>query len=86
MQKELVQCQNEIDTADYDALDIDEFMANKRNCCALEDRLDSINYRLGDSIDLEDNYRQRRIKMQMDSLMFIVEENVSSSLYGSPLF
>ena len=51
---------------------------------ALENKLDSINYRLGDSIDLDRNIRRRQIMKRIDSLTFLIETYNPPCVYGPP--
>jgi len=51
---------------------------------ALENKLDSINYRLGDSIDLDRNIRRRQIMKRIDSLDFLIKTYNPPCVYGPP--
>ena len=51
---------------------------------ALQNRLDSIDFRLGDSIDLDRNIRRRQILQRIDSLEFLVDREESACVYGPP--
>ena len=51
---------------------------------ALENKLDSINYRLGDSIDLDRNVRRRQIMKRIDSLDFLIKTYIPPCVYGPP--
>ena len=56
----------------------------KKDVYALQNRLDSINFRLGDSIDLDRNIRRRQILQRIDSLGYLVNDNDSACVYGPP--
>lgn len=56
----------------------------KKDVYALQNRLDSINFRLGDSIDLDRNIRRRQILQRIDSLGCLVSINESACVYGPP--
>ena len=51
---------------------------------ALENKLDSINYRLGEDIDLDRNVRRRQIMKRIDSLTFLIETYIPPCVYGPP--
>ena len=61
-----------------------EYMNYFEEKYALENKLDSINYRLGDSIDLDRNVRRRQILKRIDSLNFLVETYQPALVYGPP--
>lgn len=63
---------------------IDEYMGHRSEKYALENKLDSINYCLGDSIDLDRNVRRRQILQRIDSLNFLVKTYTPSLYYGPP--
>ena len=63
---------------------LEDFLAHKSTIYALENKLDSINYRLGDSIDLDRNVRRRQILQRIDSLTFLIENYTPACIYGSP--
>ena len=48
----------------------EDFMEHFDEKYSLENRLDSINYRLGEDIDLDRNVRRRQILKRIDSLEF----------------
>lgn len=52
--------------------EMEEFLAFNQHYYALENRLDAINFRLGDTIDLDRNYRRRQILQRIDSLNFLI--------------
>lgn len=79
VQEELLQYQRCADTDDYD-----EFMYCNGQFYALENRLDAINFRLGDGIDLDRNYRRRQILQRIDSLNFLIENYTPPCIYGGP--
>ena len=56
----------------------------KKKFYALQNRLDSIDFRLGDSIDLDRNIRRRQILQRIDSLGYLVSSNESACVYGPP--
>jgi len=62
----------------------EDFLAHKSVIYALEEKLDSINFRLGDSIDLDRNARRHQLQMRIDSLRFLVENYTPACIYGSP--
>ena len=47
-------------------------------------RLDSINFRLGEDIDLTKNVRRRELLYRIDSLQAMVCEVENAKVYGSP--
>lgn len=61
-----------------------EYMDYFEEKYALENKLDAINYRLGDSIDLDRNMRRRQILKRIDSLNFLVETYDPPLVYGPP--
>ena len=63
---------------------LEDFLGHKDNIYALENKLDSINFRLGDSIDLDRNFRRRQILRRIDSLNYLVENYSPPCIYGSP--
>lgn len=63
---------------------VDEYMEHQGVIYALENKLDSINYRLDDSIDLDHNFRHRQLQMRIDSLNFLIEHYTPACIYGSP--
>ena len=71
-------------SVEYNGYDVDEFMTMKGEICSLENKLDSINFRLGDTIDLDRNSRRRLIQMRIDSLNFLMEHYTPPCIYGSP--
>lgn len=79
LQEELLQYQRCADTDDYN-----EFMYCNGQFYALENRLDTINYRLGDSIDLDRNFRRRQILQRIDSLNFLIANYTPPCIYGGP--
>ena len=76
---ELLAYQRCFDTDDYEA-----FMSCNGQFYALENRLDTINFRLGDSIDLDRNYRRRQILQRIDSLNFLISHYTPPCIYGGP--
>ena len=62
----------------------DEYIAHYEEKYALENKLDSINYRLGDSIDLDRNVRRRQILQRIDSLDLLVKSYIPPCVYGPP--
>lgn len=79
LQEELLQYQRCSDTDDYEA-----FMSCNGQFYALENRLDTINFRLGDTIDLDRNYRRRQILQRIDSLNFLIANYTPPCIYGGP--
>ncbi len=63
---------------------IDEFMDYNNQFYALENKLDTINYRLGDSIDLDRNFRRRQILQRIDSLNYLIGHYIPACIYGGP--
>ena len=63
---------------------LEDFLGHKDNIYALENKLDSINFRLGDSIDLDRNVRRRQILRRIDSLNYLIENYTPPCIYGSP--
>ena len=61
-----------------------DYMDHKSVIYALENKLDSINYRLGENIDLDRNVRRRQILQRIDSLTFLIENYTPACIYGSP--
>lgn len=88
--KQLVQERNEVmmeldKTRHYEVEGpLDDFLSHKDDIYALENRLDAINYRLGDSIDLDLNIRRRQILRRIDSLDYLIKNYVPPCIYGSP--
>ena len=62
-----------------------EYMEYFEKKYALENKIDSINYRLGDSIDLDRNVRRRQILQRIDSLTFLIETYDAPLVYGPPV-
>ena len=62
----------------------EEYTAHYEEKYALENKLDSINYRLGDALDLDRNYRRRQILQRIDSLNLLVKSYIPACIYGSP--
>lgn len=62
----------------------EEYTAHYKEKYALENKLDSINYRLGDNIDLDRNFRRRQILQRIDSLNLLVKSYIPECVYGSP--
>ena len=63
---------------------LDDFLIHKDNIYALENKLDSINFRLGDTLDLDRNFRRRQILRRIDSLNYLIENYTPPCIYGSP--
>ena len=63
---------------------LDDFLIHKDNIYALENKLDSINFRLGDTLDLDRNFRRRQILRRIDSLNYLIENYSPPCIYGSP--
>ena len=62
----------------------EEYTAHYQEKYALENKLDSINYRLGEDIDLDRNFRRRQILQRIDSLNLLVKSYIPACIYGSP--
>ena len=60
------------------------FMEHFDEKYSLENRLDSINYRLGEDIDLDRNVRRRQILKRIDSLDFLIKAYILPWVYGPP--
>lgn len=69
---------------DVEYAQMDEFMSVKGTIYDLENKLDSINYRLGDSIDLSHNVRRRQLLMRIDSLNYLINNYTPACIYGGP--
>ena len=63
---------------------LEVFLGHRDDVYALENKLDSINYRLGDSIDLDRNFRRRQILRRIDSLTYLIENYTPPCIYGGP--
>ncbi len=63
---------------------IDEYMYRRSEKYALENKLDSINFCLGASIDLDRNTRRRQILQRIDSLDFMIKNYTPPVYYGPP--
>ena len=63
---------------------LDDFLIHKDNIYALENKLDSISFRLGDTLDLDRNFRRRQILRRIDSLTYLIENYTYPCIYGSP--
>lgn len=62
----------------------EEYTAHYQEKYALENKLDSINFRLGEDIDLDRNFRRRQILQRIDSLNLLVKSYIPACIYGSP--
>lgn len=63
---------------------MDEFMSVRGAIYDLENKLDSINYRLGDSINLGHEVHRRQLLMRIDSLNFLINNYQPACIYGGP--
>ena len=63
---------------------IDEYMHRIGYINSLQSRLDTINFRLGDSIDLDYNLRHRVLQQRIDSLNYLIQNYRPPCIYGSP--
>ncbi len=63
---------------------LEDYLSHRGTIYALEDKLDSINYRLGDSIDVGHNVRRRQILQRIDSLNYLIKNYIPPCIYGSP--
>lgn len=81
---ELAGYQGRFQEPEYRDADFDEYMAVRDKVYTLENKLDTINFRLGDSIDLDHNFRRRQLLQRIDSLNFLIDHYVPSCIYGSP--
>ena len=61
-----------------------DFMLHFDEKYALENKLDSINYRLGEDIDLDRNIRRRQILKRIDSLTVQIKGYIPPCVYGPP--
>lgn len=69
---------------EIDTPDIDEYMARRNEVYSLQNKLDTINFRLGEDVDLDRNVRRRQILQRIDSLNFLIETYSPPCIYGSP--
>ena len=60
------------------------FMEHFDKKYSLENKLDSINYRLGEDIDLDRNIRRRQILKRIDSLNVQIKGYIPPCVYGPP--
>ena len=81
VERELKEKQAYVEGNEWDPYDV--FFFNKQ-VYALQNRLDSIDFRLGDSIDLDRNIRRRQILQRIDSLSYLVKREESACVYGPP--
>ena len=63
---------------------LDDFLGHKDDIYALENKLDSINFHLGDNIDLDRNIRRRQILRRIDSLNYLIDNYIPPCVYGPP--
>jgi hypothetical protein len=63
---------------------LEVFLSHRDDVYALENKLDSIDFRLGDSIDLDRNIRCRQILRRIDSLNYLIDNYVPPCVYGPP--
>ena len=68
----------------HDYTSVNEYVKACNKRYSLENKLDSINFRLGDSIDLDRNIRRRQILQRIDSLNYLIENYIPPCIYGSP--
>lgn len=61
-----------------------DFMLHFDEKYALENKLDSINYRLGEDLDLDRNIRRRQILKRIDSLTVQIKGYIPPCVYGPP--
>ena len=80
---QLAQCQK-VTNLPMDMAFYSEYMEYFDKKYALENKLDSINYHLGDSIDLDRNVRRRQIMKRIDSLDFLIKTYIPPCVYGPP--
>ena len=83
VEMQLAQCQK-VTNLPMDMAFYSEYMDYFDKKYALENKLDSINYRLGDSIDLDRNVRRRQIMKRIDSLDFLIKTYIPPCVYGPP--
>ena len=69
---------------EIDTPDLDEYMARRNEVYSLQNKLDTINFRLGEDVDLDHNVRRRQILQRIDSLNFLIETYSPPCIYGSP--
>ena len=60
------------------------FLESQSEYYNMLNRLDSINFRLGEDIDLAKNIRRRELLYRIDSLQAMVCQEESAKVYGSP--
>ena len=85
--KEREQVEMQLSNYKCDEIDtpfIDVYMGRRNEKYVLENKLDSINFRLGDTLDLDRNFRRRQILLRIDSLNYLVEHYSPPCIYGSP--
>ena len=61
-----------------------DFMEHFDKKYSLENKLDSINYRLGEDLDLDRNIRRRQILKRIDSLNVQIKGYIPPCVYGPP--
>ena len=83
VEMQLAQCQK-VTNLPMDMAFYSEYMEYFDKKYALENKLDSINYHLGDSIDLDRNVRRRQIMKRIDSLDFLIKTYIPPCVYGPP--
>lgn len=83
VEMQLAECQKVTELPIHEAF-YPEYMEYFDKKYALENKLDSINYRLGDSIDLDRNIRRRQIMKRIDSLDFLIKTYIPPCVYGPP--
>ena len=83
VEMQLAQCQK-VANLPMDMAFYSEYMEYFDKKYALENKLDSINYHLGDSIDLDRNVRRRQIMKRIDSLDFLIKTYIPPCVYGPP--
>lgn len=62
----------------------DDVIAHKSEIYSLQNKLDSINFQLGDSIDLDRNMHRRELQFRLDSLSATLKQMEGERVYGSP--
>ena len=81
---QLARCQETVAEIPLDNQLFCLFLDRNKEQYELENKLDSINFRLGEDIDLDRNIRRRQILKRIDSLDFLVKSYIPPCVYGPP--
>lgn len=63
---------------------IEEYLEACNKKYSLENKLDSINFRLGEAVDFDRNARRHEILHRIDSLNYLMETYIPPCIYGPP--